>query len=84
MTAEEILHRDFLDMRARILDLATAIDRIDRAASDSKDPGLTEGRIRLEQIHAALATLREDRPGRAERVQMIFSLPYDENWRRAV
>lgn len=83
MTAEEIFQRDFLDMRAWILDLAAALDRLDRASSDPKDPGLNQSRNRLERIHAALATLQEDRPGRAERIQMIFSLPYDANWRRA-
>lgn len=73
--APEVLSREFLEMRARILELAAALDRIDRAeGSVISDP-------RCEQIARGLAALAEAGPGRAERVQMIFSLPYRDGWR---
>ena len=76
-TAAEILDQGFLVIRHRILDVAAALDRIDRGSSREaidEDP-------RLDQIHAALAVLAERTPGRAERVQMTFSRPYDPAWR---
>lgn len=75
IAAPEVLSREFLEIRARILELAAALDRIDRAdGSVASDP-------RLQQIEQGLAALTESCSNRAERVQMIFSLPYQENWR---
>jgi hypothetical protein len=72
----EILDRDFLDVRSRVLDLAAALDRQDRAnrsSSEHPDP-------RLAQLRQALEALLEPGPGRAETVQRIFSLNYDPEW----
>ena len=75
IAAPEVLSREFLEMRAKILELAAALDRIDRAdGSVQSDP-------RRQCIERGLAALAEAGPGRAERVQMIFSLAYEENWR---
>jgi hypothetical protein len=80
LTAPQLLARDFLEIRAKILELAACFDRIDRGdGSVDDDP-------RLAQIHAGLQALapdaRRERAGRAEAVQMIFSLPYEEGWRK--
>jgi hypothetical protein len=75
--AAEILNRDFLDTRSRILDLAAALDRLDEAStrgSDSPDR-------RRDQLRRAIEALLEPGPGRAETIQRIFSLEYDPNWR---
>lgn len=72
--AGRTLDREFLGVRARILELAAALDRIDR------DPGGQADR-RVEAIQAALGILREEKPNRAERVQLAFSLPYLDAWR---
>ena len=76
--AEKVLDRNFLDMRAKLLVLAAALDRIDRA------PGADGvGRdARLASIRQALDILSGTAPNRAERVQMIFSEPYDPKWPR--
>lgn len=74
--AKEALDRDFLTIRSRLLDLAAALDRVDRAPPGAdRDP-------RAAQIAAALKILAGPGPDRAVRVQMTFSLPYRENWRQ--
>ncbi|HUT09487.1 MAG TPA: hypothetical protein VMY42_03250 [Thermoguttaceae bacterium] len=75
--ANEILDREFLDLRARLIDVAAALDRIDRAeGAVLNDP-------RLGQIRQSLQILSTDSADRAERIQMVFSLPYREDWRQA-
>jgi hypothetical protein len=72
----EILNRDFLETRGRILEVAAALDRIDRAPSH---PGDVPDR-RLAQLRQAIEALIEPGPGRAETVQRLFSLDYDPKW----
>ena len=75
MSAAQVLDREFLEVRARILELAAAFDRLQRAA------GNIENDPRLQRIAAALAALGENTPDRAEQVQLIFSRAYDDDWR---
>jgi hypothetical protein len=69
------LDRYFLEVRCKLLDVAAALDRIDRGGDPPDDP-------RLQRIHHALQVLCEKGPGRAEHVQRIFSLDYDPGWQR--
>lgn len=77
-TALEVLDRLFLEIRHKILDVAADLDRIARAEGDAavaEDP-------RMKQLHEALEVLLDQSGNdRAERVQMVFSLPYDPLWR---
>lgn len=75
-TASQVLDRDFLETRGRILELAAALDRIDRSSSRSKEPPDR----RLNQVRQAIEALLEPGPGRAETVQRLFSLDYDPDW----
>ena len=75
--AEQILDRDFLDTRHRIIDVAAALDRIERSDTD----GMVRDDPRLAQMTEAIRMLVDGKPDRAERVQMVFSDPYDPNWR---
>jgi hypothetical protein len=75
MDQQEVLHREFLEIRARLLQVAASLDRIDRAE------GSLQGDRRREQIQKAIQALSAGNPSRAEAIQLIFSLPYDENWR---
>ena len=77
LTAPQVLDREFLELRAKLLELAAGLDRIDRASGD------VEADPRLGKIEQALEVLNAGEPGRAERVQMIFSLAFDEKWRDA-
>ncbi len=73
--APEALERDFLNIRARLLELAASLDRIDRAeGSVAADP-------RMAQIDRAIDILASRQSNRARDVQFAFSLPYDTSWR---
>jgi hypothetical protein len=76
MTRDQVLNRYFLEMRCKVLEVAASLDRLDRAeqcGNGRDDP-------RVDRLQQAVRVLLEDRPGRAERVQMIFSRDYDPNW----
>ncbi len=70
-SAPDKLNTEFLGIRCRLIELAAALDRIDRANDAGDDP-------RLAQIRRSLEILAADGPDRAERVQMVFSLPFEE------
>ena len=73
--SEELLDREFLEVRAKILQLAASFDRMDRAeGSVADDP-------RVQKIHQALDVLRGNAEGdRAEQIQLIFSQAYEDDW----
>lgn len=75
--APDLLNREFLQIRARLLELAAAFDRIGRA------PGTVTDDPRLVQIHRALELLNSEIPNRAELIQQIFSRDYDPAWRQS-
>ena len=76
LAARDVLNREFLNIRARLIDVAAALDRIDRAAgSVADDP-------RLAKIRHSLAVLAGSTSDRAEQLQMLFSLPYQDNWQQ--
>jgi hypothetical protein len=73
----DVLNRDFLETRCKILEVAASLDRLDRAAR----AGTEAPDSRVAQLRQALEALLEPGPGRAETVQHIFSLEYDPAWR---
>lgn len=77
-TSEAILEQHFLDMRAKLIDLAATFDRIDRG---QKPDGVAKD-DRLKLLHRAAAILNEPGPDRAAKIQMLFSDPYDPGWER--
>ncbi len=76
-SAIELLDRHFLEIRHRVLDIAAGLDRIDRADDAAK----TRSDPRYLQLEQAIRVLFDGKPDRAERIQMAFSLPYDEHWK---
>ncbi len=77
-TATDILNREFLEVRAKILEVAAALDRLDRAAgSVSDDP-------RMDKIRRGIDLLRSPESNRAEQVQLLFSIPFEDQWRSAM
>jgi hypothetical protein len=78
LPAAKALDAFFFEARAKILDLAAFLDRIERgdnAAEVASDP-------RLAKLRRALETLLDNSDRRAEHVQQIFSLEYDSNWEK--
>lgn len=78
LSANETLEREFLVVRAKLLEIAATFDRLERGdGSVGNDP-------RLQQVFAALDVLSKPiatEADRAEAIQLIFSLPYKESWR---
>ena len=72
---EQVFEREFLPLRARILEIAAALDRVGRAGSIGNDEP------RMAQLRAGLKVLLSSESDRAEEVQLIFSRKYHEDWR---
>ncbi len=77
-TAQQILDQVFLDTRAKLLEVAASLDRLDRAtgAELAKDD---PRRLRLQKT---LDILASSATNRAEQLQLLFSDTYDEKWQR--
>ena len=75
-TAPEVFEQTFLLVRAKILEVAATLDRLDRAESAESvrsDP-------RFAQIRQGLEILLSDGFHRAAQIQEIFSDQYDPTW----
>lgn len=75
-TRDAVLEQEFLPLRAKILEIAAGLDRLDRAQTAGDDDG-----GRRDRLDEALQLLLLDEPTRAARVQLLFSRDYDEDWR---
>jgi hypothetical protein len=72
----EVFDQEFLPIRAKLLEVAAALDRIDRAG------GSAAAEQRRTQIQAAIQVLLRPEDDRAEQLQLIFSRPYEDDWRQ--
>lgn len=80
-SAPQILDETFLEVRAKLLEIAAILDRLDRSLAEGSE-GLDESdRTRRETLQQAIQILLEDDSGRSSRLQMLFSRPYEPNWR---
>ncbi len=75
-SSKQILDREFLELRSKLLDLAASLDRIDRAegsvAADQRMRLLAEG-IRI---------IGNQSPQRAYQIQQLFSRQFDPQWKQ--
>ncbi len=74
--AQDVLEREYLEVRAKLLQIAATLDRMDRGG------GSVETDPKLQQFRDALDVIGSTEPNRAEQIQMIFSRQYDANWRK--
>jgi len=74
--ASQVLDRHYLEIRCGILDLAAALDRIER--SDNATAIADDSR--LNRIQEALQIVQSSGPDRAERIQLLFSDDYQPGW----
>ncbi len=74
LSSFEILDREFLPVRAKILEIAASLDRMQRAKGDVAEDA------RLRQLRTAVEKLLSTEPDRAEQIHLLFSRPYDEQW----
>lgn len=78
LTADEIFDRVFLETRAKLLEVAATLDRLDRA--EGTDAVADD--FRMEQIRKSLSVIQNESGNRAEQLQIIFSDEYEEGWKR--
>lgn len=77
-TSQQILEQEFLQARAKLLEVAAFFDRLQSAPAAEFSP---TDRARLEQLMAAVRLLEEDQSDKAARLQMLFSRQYESDWR---
>jgi hypothetical protein len=73
-TATAVFDQEFLLIRAKLLEVAAALDRIGRA------DGTVTGDPRWGKISIAISTLLQAENDRAEQIQLNFSRPYEDDW----
>jgi hypothetical protein len=74
-SVREVMDQDYLVLRAKTLELAAGLDRLDRASGDAAaDPRWT-------QLQKAIKILQSDASDRAQRIQSLLSRPYHPEWR---
>lgn len=71
LTKHQVVDQYFIEHRAKLLDLASFLDRAERAPGDGAD-------VRLEVFRAALNVLLDGKPDRARRALEIMSDPTAE------
>ena len=70
-----VIEQEFLPLRAKLLEIGAALDRLEReGVAVSKEPRLTK-------IRAAIEALLESGEDRAEQIQLVFSRQYEDEWR---
>ena len=67
MTRQDVLDLYFMENRAKLIDIAAFLDRVDRASGDAD--------FRLGAFREALRCLSADGPGRAREVLLSLSDP---------
>lgn len=78
-SGETIVEESFLEVRAKLLEVAATLDRIDRCG-DGQSLG-KEAAEKREQIDQAIKIVSSHESGRAERLQKLFSREYELDWR---
>jgi hypothetical protein len=76
MAAQAVLDREFLEVRAKLLELAASFDRLDRGG------GILGDDRRIQLVRQGLKVLLDETGDRAEQIQLIFSRPYDDDWQK--
>ena len=74
-SSTDVFEQEFLSIRAKLLEVAASLDRLDRAS------GSLTSESRLKQIQAAINVLLRPQDDRAEQIQLIFSRPFEDDWR---
>ena len=73
-SAQQIVAEDFMIARARIVELAATLDRIERATGDVDDSK------NMQLLMQGMQILCDDEVEKAKRVQLMMSRQYDPHW----
>jgi hypothetical protein len=79
--AEQIVEQEFLQVRAKILEIAAFLDRLEPKSASSLSRTNEE---RLKRLRTACELLLDSESDKAARVQLLFSRKFDEQWRKAL
>ncbi len=66
MNQQEVIDRYFQEHRAKVLDIAAFLDRVDRCHEDTAD-------FRIEALIRCIQELQSDQEGRTERILLLLS-----------
>ena len=76
LNSQEVLDREYLEIRGKILELAASLDRLERAEGCVNDDN------RIDLIKQGLQILLQDaNESKASKIQMLFSRVFEDNWR---
>jgi hypothetical protein len=75
MHVSPVIEQEFLPLRAKLLEIGAALDRLDRSGT------LTSREPRVAKIRSAIEVLLGSDDDRAEQIQLVFSRPYEDDWR---
>ena len=89
LEAPEVFEQEFLHLRAKILQVAAILDRLDRAeGSVQEDSRIPNIRRALKVLTSGDSSDSDDGagsdPDRAEQIQLIFSRTFDHEWRETL
>jgi hypothetical protein len=79
--AEQVVEQEFLQVRAKILEIAAFFDRLEPADAENVSSPNAE---RLKLLRAGCELLLDSDREKAARLQLLFSRKYDEQWRKAM
>ncbi len=79
--ANQILGESFLEVRAKLLEVAATLDRIDQAVKDNSSESASPLPQRV-LIDKAIRICLSEGPARAERLQKLCSREYESDWRK--
>jgi hypothetical protein len=75
VTGAQILEREYLEVRAKLLELAAFFDRLDRVG------GVTNTDPHLEKLRRGMELIGQESANRVEQILLHFSRPYEADWR---
>jgi hypothetical protein len=90
LAPQQVIDRHHLEVRAKLLELAAVLDRLDRARESLSDGAGEVGQVAEESVdprvalwQRSLEVLQEPTAtaDRAERLQLLFSRVYSPQWR---
>ena len=88
--AEQVVEQEYLQVRAKILEIAAFFDRLEADAAENADGLVASSAVsgtsaeRLKLLREGCELLLDSDSDKAARVQLLFSRKYDEQWRKAM
>ena len=80
INSQQVLDREYLEIRGKILEVAASLDRLERAAGDvAQDPRMA---LMHEGLQIALQPNDAQGDSRAKQIQLLFSREYADSWRQ--